>query len=142
MTEDLFRAIYVSTATRDLGDEELIPLLEISRRNNAARDITGVLGYHDRSFIQVLEGPQGPVEALLATIACDIRNTGMLILDRSRIDERVFGEWSMGWLRASEFTRAGFDPGALFVSDTPSSMANAMLDAFRRTTQLARSPAR
>ncbi len=66
----------------------------------------------------------------------------MLILDRSRIDERVFGEWSMGWLRASEFTRAGFDPGALFVSDTPSAMANAMLDAFRRTTQLARSPAR
>ncbi len=142
MTEDLFRAIYVSTATRDLGDEELIPLLEVSRRNNAARGITGALGYHDRSFIQVLEGPQGPVEALLATIACDTRNTGLSIFDRSRIDERVFGEWSMGWVRASDLTRAGFDPGVLFVRDTPSAMVNALLDAFRRTTQLARSPAR
>ena len=142
MTEDLFRAIYISTATRDLGDEVLIPLLEVSRRNNAARDITGALSYHDRSFIQVLEGPQGPVEALLATIDCDPRHYGILVLDRSRIDERVFGGWSMGWLGASDLTRAGFDPRALFVRDTPSAMVNAMLDAFRRTTQLTRSPAR
>ena len=137
MTEDLFRAIYVSTATRDLSDEELVPLLEVSRRNNPAWGITGVLGFHDQSFIQVLEGPKGSVEALLATIVRDARNTGVLILDRSTIDERVFGEWSMGWLRASDLTRAGFDPGGLFVRDTPSAMANAMLDAFRRTTQLA-----
>ncbi len=136
MTEELFRVIYVSTAKRDLRDEELAHLLEVSRRNNAAWDITGALSYHDRSFIQVLEGPQGPVEALLATIGCDTRNTGMLILDRSRIDERVFGGWSMGWVGASDLARAGFDPGALFVRDTPSAMVNAMLDAFRRTTQL------
>ncbi len=142
MIEELFRAIYVSTATRDLRDEELVPLLEVSRRNNAAQDITGVLGYHDHSFIQVLEGPEGPVEALLGTIGCDTRNTGMSILDRSRIDRRVFGGWSMGWLRASDPTRAGFDPGVLFVRDTPSTMVNALLDAFRRITQLTRSPAR
>ncbi len=67
MIEELFRAIYVSTATRDLRDEELVPLLEVSRRNNAAQDITGMLGYHDHSFIQVLEGPQGPIEALLGS---------------------------------------------------------------------------
>ncbi len=66
----------------------------------------------------------------------------MLILDRSRIDEPMFGGWSMGWLRASDLTRAGFDPGVLFVRDTPSTMVNAILDAFRRTTQLTRSPAR
>ncbi len=142
MTEELFRAIYVSTATRDLRDEDLAPLLEVSRRNNAAQDITGALGYHDLSFIQVLEGPKGPVEALLSTIARDTRNTGMLILDRWKIDERVFGEWSMGWVRAGDLTRAGFDPGALFVRDTPSAMVNAMFDAFRRTTQVTGSPAR
>ena len=142
MTDELFRAIYVSTATHGLRDEELVPLLEASRRNNAAWDITGVLGYHDRSFIQVLEGPKGPVEALLTTIARDTRNTGMSILDRSRIGERLFGGWSMGWLTASDLTRAGFDPKALFVRDTPSAMVNAMFDAFRRTTQLTRSPAR
>jgi hypothetical protein len=48
----------------------------------------------------------------------------------------------MGWLRASDLTRAGFDPKALFVRDTPNAMINAMLDAFRRTTRLTGSPAR
>ena len=142
MTEELFRAIYVSTAKRDLRDEELAHLLEVSRRNNAAWDITGVLCYHDRGFIQVLEGPEGPVEALLATTGRDTWHTGVSVLDRSRTDARVFGGWSMGWVGASDLARAGFDPGALFVRDTPSAMVNAMLDAFRRTTQLTRSPAR
>jgi len=142
MTEELFRAIYASAATRELRDEELVTLLEVSRRNNAAWDITGVLGYHEGSFIQVLEGPKDPVDALLARIARDPRNTGISILDRSRIDERTFGAWSMGWVRASDLTRTGFDPGVLFVRDTPSAMVNAMLNAFRYTTALTRSPTR
>ncbi len=136
MTEVLFRAIYVSTARHDLRDEELASLLDVSRHNNAAQGITGALGYHDRSFIQVLEGPKGPVEALLATIACDARNTGMFIIHQSRIDDRVFGEWSMGWLGASDLTRAGFDPGVLLMLDTPSTMVNTMFDEFRRTKRL------
>ena len=140
MTEGLFRAIYVSTATHDLRDEELASILNVSRHNNAAQDITGALGCHGRSFIQVLEGPKGPVEALLTTIACDARNTGMFIIHRSRIDERVFGKWSMGWLGASELTRAGFDLDILFMRDTPSTMVNTMFDEFRRTTRLTGSP--
>jgi hypothetical protein len=72
----LLRAVYVSTATRDLRDEELGALLDVSRRDNAARGITGALAYHDRVFIQVLEGPEAAVEALLATIARDPRTPG------------------------------------------------------------------
>jgi len=47
-------------------------------------------------------------------------------------DGRAFGEWSMGWVRASDLARAGFDPGALFVRDNPS----AMFEAFRLTVRL------
>jgi hypothetical protein len=138
--EELLRAIYVSTATHDLRDAELASILDVSRRNNAAQDITGALGYHDRSFIQVLEGPKGLVEALLAKIARDARNTGLFVVHRSRIDERVFGEWSMGWFLASDLTRAGFDAGVLRIIDTPSTMVNTMFDEFRRTTRLTQSP--
>jgi hypothetical protein len=107
MNEELFRAIYVSTAKRDLRDDELAHLLEVSRRNNAARDITGVLCYHDRSFIQVLEGPEGPINALLASIGRNTWHTGILIIDRSRTDNRVFGGWSMGgWERGTSPMRA------------------------------------
>jgi hypothetical protein len=133
MAEELIRAIYVSTATRDLRDDELISLLDVSRRNNAIWGITGVLAYHDRSFVQVLEGPTGLVEALLATIARDDRNVGMSIFDQSKVDGRTFGEWSMGWVRTSHLAQEGFDPAVLFLRDTPDTMVNALLDGFRRT---------
>lgn len=134
---ELFRAVYASTATRDLRDEELVAILDVSRRDNVARwDVTGALAYHDRSFIQVLEGSEASVQALLATIARDARHTGMTVLDRSAIDGRVFGAWSMGWVQVAAATRAGFDPGVLFLRDTSSALVNAMIEAFRLSVRL------
>ena len=140
MNEGLFRAVYVSAASHDLSDEELAAILDVSRRNNAARDITGALAYHDLAFVQVLEGPEAAVEALLVTIARDPRHTEVTIFDRSRVDERLFGSWSMGWLRASALKRAGFDPGTLFLRDSPSEVVNAMFEAFRLSVRLASTP--
>ena len=137
VNEKLLRAVYISTARHDLRDEELATLLEVSRRNNAARGVTGALAYHDRAFIQVLEGPEAAVEALLARIARDPRHTGMSVFDRSRTGQRVFGGWSMGWLRASDLARAGLDPNVLFLRDTPDAVVNALLEAFRLTMRVA-----
>ena len=137
MNEGLFRAVYVSAASHDLTDGELAAILDVSRRNNAARGITGALAYHDRAFVQVLEGPEAAVEALLVTIARDPRHTGITVFDRARVDERAFDAWSMGWVRASDLERAGFDPGAPFLRDSPSEVVNAMFEAFRLTVRLA-----
>ncbi len=135
---ELYRAVYVSVAPRDLREDELVAILEVSRRDNAARwDVTGVLAYHDRGFVQVLEGPEVAVEALLARIARDPRHTGMSVLDRSRTGVRVFDGWSMGWLRASDLARAGLDPNVLFLRDTPDAVVNALLEAFRLTMRVA-----
>ena len=136
MNDELFRAIYTSTATHDLRDEELVALLDVSQRNNAARNITGALGYHDLTFIQVLEGPEVLVETLLTTITRDTRNTGMMVYEKARIDERAFGEWSMGWVRTSDLTRAGFNPETLFLRDNSSDAVNAMFEAFRLVVRL------
>ena len=136
MDKGLFRAVYISTARHDLRDEELAVLLDVSRRNNAVRGVTGALAYHDHAFIQALEGPEVPVEALLATIARDDRHTGMTVYERTGIDGRAFGGWSMGWVRTSDLARAGFDPGALFLRDSPSALVNAMFEAFRLTVRL------
>jgi hypothetical protein len=60
----------------------------------------------------------------------------MMVYERTGIDGRAFGGWSMGWVRASDLARAGFDPGALFLRDSPSALVNAMFEAFRLTVRL------
>ena len=137
MNEGLFRAVYVSAASHDLTDGELAAILDVSRRNNVAWGVTGALAYHDRAFVQVLEGPEAAVEALLARIARDPRHTEVTVCDRSRVDGRAFGAWSMGWVRASDLARAGFDPGTPFLRDTPDLLVNAMFEAFRLTMRVA-----
>jgi hypothetical protein len=42
----------------------------------------------------------------------------------------------MGWVRASDLARAGFDPGVLSLRDSPSALVNAMFEAFRLTVRL------
>ncbi|OYV16473.1 MAG: hypothetical protein CG438_1611, partial [Methylococcaceae bacterium NSP1-1] len=52
----MIRKTYASTALKDWTPEELLELLKVCRDNNAAKDITGMLVYSDRTFFQVLEG--------------------------------------------------------------------------------------
>ncbi len=93
----MFFSVYVSSAVRLLSDEELAALLETSRRNNAKRDITGMLLYKDGNFMQFLEGPKESVCALLATIKTDPRHRGMIVLMQSEHPDREFSDWSMGF---------------------------------------------
>lgn len=95
---ELVHCIYCSASTNDnLTDDELETILEQSRQNNARADITGVLLYHDGSFFQVLEGDRTAVAALFQKIAKDDRHTKVTKIVVEPIEERSFGEWSMGY---------------------------------------------
>ncbi|MCA9738410.1 MAG: BLUF domain-containing protein, partial [Gemmatimonadetes bacterium] len=71
-------------------------LLEGARATNTRLGVTGLLLFHEGSFIQVLEGPPDVVEALYARIETDPRHGGALVLSRGLVEERSFGEWRMG----------------------------------------------
>lgn len=92
---------YLSSATRLFDREALTELVEHSARNNAARRITGMLCYHDGSFLQFLEGPADEVEALFAVIARDQRHIDLIEMYRKPIADRTFADWSMA-LRSGE----------------------------------------
>lgn len=92
---------YLSSATRLMDREALTELVERSARNNAARGITGMLCYHEGSFLQFLEGPAGEVEALLSVIARDGRHIDLIEMYRKPIVDRTFADWSMA-LRSGE----------------------------------------
>jgi len=93
----LFSLVYVSFATRDMSEDDLREILHASRKNNQPQNITGMLLYRDRYFIQVLEGEEDAVRATYAKIQTDVRHKNLVIAHEERILEREFDRWAMGF---------------------------------------------
>lgn len=114
------QVVYISKATQDFDDAALRKILDDSARNNPQANITGMLLYTQKTFLQVLEGDATIVDALINKIQSDPRHHSVEIVIRSSIREREFNNWSMGYrrLQASDaeamphfapFFEAGFD---------------------------------
>lgn len=93
---DLIHCIYASAASHPFSMEEIEELLEKSRRNNAVVNVTGMLLYEDGSFFQVLEGEAQSVEKIYRKVCADERHQRVSKLIYEPIEERHFGDWSMG----------------------------------------------
>ncbi len=93
----MFQIVYVSSARDLLSHDDLLGVLRVSRRNNAAVGVTGALLYTDGNFMQVLEGPREAVMETFDRIERDARHRGVLVMLRQEIEEREFPEWSMGF---------------------------------------------
>ena len=91
----MISVIYISTADPALDLDDFEAITDSCRRNNAARDITGLLGYNDLNFIQQIEGPHDAIKELLVEIDKDTRHSGMVILGRRDITAREFPGWDM-----------------------------------------------
>jgi len=96
MTE-VFQLIYVSSAKDGFEAPALAAMLRGSRARNKRRGITGVLLYHDRGFLQVLEGEKATVEGLYASIEVDPRHLAVTPVWRGHVEKREFPEFSMGF---------------------------------------------
>ncbi len=97
MASPLVHLIYVSTASRQFGFDELNTLLDQSRANNEHLDITGVLLYKGGRFFQELEGPNDAIDAIFRKIAQDPRHTGVTKIIHEAIPKRLFSDWKMGF---------------------------------------------
>ena len=110
-TTTIFQLGYASAACRSFTTAELDRLLASSRARNEELGVTGLLLYHEGSFLQILEGDETTVDALYRRISADSRHTNPLLLFRRHDEERRFPEWTMGFGRFDEATPAppGFD---------------------------------
>lgn len=93
----LKKIIYQSFASAPIGEVEIAHILESSRKNNSALQITGCLLYHDREFLQLLEGEEKVVDALMAKIETDPRHSDISIIDSQTTNERLYHDWSMAY---------------------------------------------
>jgi len=94
----MHQVFYSSAAVAQFSDAELTALLAVARVNNGRLGVTGMLLYHDGSFLQALEGDEQVVENLYAKIGRDKRHHRVVALLRRRVDARYFDQWQMGFV--------------------------------------------
>lgn len=102
---NLIQCIYASAAIDEIGQRDLANILEEARERNTAKDITGMLVFHEGAFLQVLEGPAAAVETLVKAIKRDPRHGAFRLLLADTIEDREFEEWSMGFVDTSGVAR-------------------------------------
>jgi hypothetical protein len=93
----MFQLVYTSTETDPFSGPDLVRLLKKSRHNNEKLGITGMLLYHNGSFLQALEGVESSVRRLADRIAVDPRHTGVVTLYTATVEKPDFPDWSMGF---------------------------------------------
>lgn len=91
----MIQLIYISSASAAMDEVEARKLLEKAAAKNARENITGLLYYGGRRFLQVIEGEDARIDRLFDRIASDPRHRGIVTLSRRPIEQREFGEWSM-----------------------------------------------
>jgi hypothetical protein len=96
----LVRCLYASRVAAPLPTAILDEILAQSRRNNPQRGITGLLCFTSDVFVQVLEGGRDEVCDLYNAIVRDERHSKVRLLTYEEIDERRFGNWTMGQVDA------------------------------------------
>jgi len=109
--------VYVSSASRLLDEAELNEILRVSRVNNRRDGISGMLLYKDGNIMQVLEGPEEKVAALVDKLQQDPRHYGLQVLLEDRIKQRQFDKWAMAFHQVDFSAKADSEGLSNFLDD-------------------------
>lgn len=104
----LIRLIYASESTQPLTPASVQTLVDHARQANSRRQLTGVLAFDHRAFVQCLEGERETVSDVFCRIAADTRHRRVVLLELQPVDERLFGDWDMGFAAADAIGREAF----------------------------------
>ena len=91
--------IYTSSASSGLGAKALAKIMASAQSNNEMSGVTGLLMYHDGTFIQLLEGEASAVDATFSRIRADRRHLRVLKLREQEGQDRLFPDWAMALAR-------------------------------------------
>lgn len=102
----LYRLIYTSSAVGVLRADELDRILLRAKASNAGAGITGLLLFHEGSYLQVIEGSPAGVLSLMERIRRDRRHTDLTPLESHPCQTRTFPGSPMAYVAARNFTAA------------------------------------
>lgn len=123
----LHQIMYISTACGAVSASDCAAIAKAAAINNAREDVTGLLLFNSRRFLQVLEGPTEAVRRIYDRIALDPRHRAVVKLREGTIADREFGQWAMAYddpTRPSQTLSDSVD--ALLTAAGPSTRAHFM----------------
>lgn len=104
-------------------------MLEVSRRNNEAVGLSGMLLYSSQSFLQVLEGEPAELTRTYTRIGVDTRHTNLRLLLDAEVAAPLFPDWTMGFEHVDDEDLAeeldGFTPATEYPLVNPDLITNA-----------------
>ena len=100
--------IYASTATESVDYDVIKDLLTQCVAKNDEFGISGMLVFDGKHFLQCFEGDEVQVKQLQANIFMDTRHQNIHLIGEKEIDERLFGQWCMGYLNNERSIRQVF----------------------------------
>ena len=79
----------------DSDNSDIENILISSERNNPKSEVTGLLIFGSKLYLQFLEGPENSVDVTFNRIKIDKRHNEIRILNESKSDRRLFASWTM-----------------------------------------------
>lgn len=98
----LSRLIYISKKDIYLDTNDLKEILSKAQHHNVSHEITGLLLFNSRFFLQVLEGPRKSINDLYHKIAQDKRHSSVQLLQMGNITKRQWSQWSMEFISITD----------------------------------------
>ncbi|MCZ4319205.1 BLUF domain-containing protein [Aequorivita viscosa] len=86
----LYTVCYISNAISLWENGQLQDFFESVVKRNNALDISGLLLYHEGTFVQVLEGDQITVDSLFSAVKSDTRHNQLTVMMEREIKHRIF----------------------------------------------------
>lgn len=87
--------LYTSVARAGLGGGDVFNIIQSSAKRNPERGVTGFLVYQGGKFLQLVEGEEAALDALLSDLASDPRHHSIEVIKRQAIEKRSFPDWRM-----------------------------------------------
>lgn len=100
----LTRLVYTSTISDSFNNDDITAILETARKQNGKKNVTGMLCFNRKYFLQCLEGSRTNVNQTYYNILNDPRHCNIIMLDYKEITMREFSDWSMGYMPESNLT--------------------------------------
>jgi hypothetical protein len=113
----LVRLIYASSLKPGIDHSVVNDIHATSQKNNVKSNLTGLLVFGNRKFLQTFEGGREQVNLLYHKIATDPRHENALILSYQEVAEREFDKFSMKLImltKASSKIQLRFSVGDVF----------------------------